>query len=293
MSLEQINTGIAANGLSDYLSKQHTFAAYGSDVINVTDKLLTMVSGRVDHFVSPGSYNQTDVSPKFGLVYQPVKDKVSLFANYMNGFQNQNGHDFSGKSFRPQQANQWEAGVKTELVRGKLSMTATYYNILVKNILLTDTAHPAFSTQGGTQRSKGVEAELIANPVSGWNIVAGYGYNDNAYVHADKSMVGRRPVESPANTVNFWTSYKFLRGDLRGWILGFGGNYVSRMFGYFDADNDCPLPAYTVLRATIDYDQPKWNAGIRVNNLNNQKYWNTNMQAQAPLQVMGTVMLKF
>lgn len=293
MSVEQIDAGIAANGMSDYLSKQHTLAAYGSDVVNVTDNLLAMVSARLDHFVSPGSYNQTAVSPKFGLVYQPVKDKIALFANYMNGFQNQNGHDFSGTSFHPQQANQVEAGIKSDLAHGRVSITATYYDILVKNILITDTAHPAFSIQSGSQRSQGFEGELIANPVTGWNIVAGYGYNDNKYVDEDQSLVGKRPVESPANTVNCWTSYKWLHGALKGWVLGFGGNYVSKTFMYFDADNDCPLPAYTVLRTTIGYDQPKWSAGIRINNLTNEKYWNTNAQAQAPLQVTGTLSFRF
>ncbi len=31
-------------------------------------------------------YYQTTLSHKYGLIYQVVKNKVSLFANYMNGF---------------------------------------------------------------------------------------------------------------------------------------------------------------------------------------------------------------
>lgn len=295
MSLNKINNDIAAYGLSNYTSNQYALAAYGSDVINFTDNLIAMVSARLDHFVSPGAggYNQTTVSPKLGLIYQVVKNKVSLFGNYMNGFQNQSGADFQGKSFKPQQANQIEGGVKTEFLNGKISSTLTYYNILVKNMLIPDTAHPAFSVENGTQRSQGIEYELIANPIAGLYIMGGYGYNDNRYVTTEASLVGKRPVESPANMVNFWASYKLQSGVLKGLELGFGGNYVSQTYLYFDAANDCPMPAYTILRATIAYDQPKWDVGLRLNNITNQKYWNTNAEAQAPRQVTGTLSFKF
>jgi iron complex outermembrane receptor protein len=33
-------------------------------------------------------FSQTSFSPKFGLIYQPIKDALSLFANFQNGFQN-------------------------------------------------------------------------------------------------------------------------------------------------------------------------------------------------------------
>ncbi len=75
------------------------YSAYISDVINITDNLIATVSFRADAFDSKGTrnhyadtiqkdtkYNQTTLSHKYGIVYQVVKNKVSLFANYMNGF---------------------------------------------------------------------------------------------------------------------------------------------------------------------------------------------------------------
>src|SRR6202012_760922 len=111
------------------------YSAYASDVLNITDNLLAMASLRVDYFnntsvdnpvsgTSSNSYHQAALSPKFGLVYQLVKNQVSLFGNYMNGFSNTTpGTDFSGKSFKPEQANQLEGGVKLDLFNGKLSST--------------------------------------------------------------------------------------------------------------------------------------------------------------------------
>ncbi len=45
--------------------------------------------------------------------------------------------------------------------------------------------------QDGTQHSRGWEAELIANPVAGLNIVAGYAYNKNTYKKAAANLVGK------------------------------------------------------------------------------------------------------
>ncbi|HEX6426983.1 MAG TPA: TonB-dependent receptor [Niastella sp.] len=88
----------SANFLNYTRVRDKTYSAYVSDVINVTDQLLAMASLRVDFYRAQGeywpaqdsvaaAYNQTALSPKFGLVYQVVKNQVSLFANYMNGFE--------------------------------------------------------------------------------------------------------------------------------------------------------------------------------------------------------------
>ena len=298
-----INTAGVIDSLAKYpvtgsLTNQSTVAAYVSDVINFTDRLIGSASVRVDRFSESDDniklYSQTAVSPKFGLVYQVVKDKVSLFGNYMNGFQNTPPGQ-NGQIFKPQHAYQWEGGVKADLIAGRLSTTVSYYNILVSDILRAD---PSDSTgvkqiQDGTQRSRGFEVEVIANPATGLNINAGYGYNNSSYVKIDPSLVGKRPVETPENTVNFWASYRIPQGTMRGFELGFGGNYVSQMFGYFDADNHIALPAYTLLRATLAYDQPKYSIGIKCDNITNQHYWNTNLQAQNLRTLTGTVTYKF
>jgi iron complex outermembrane receptor protein len=64
---------------------------------------------------------------------------------------------------------------------GKLSSTLSYYDIKVDNIIRNDPAHANFQIQSGTQVSKGFEAEVIANPITGVNVVAGFAYNDSKY----------------------------------------------------------------------------------------------------------------
>lgn len=267
--------------------KRNTYSAYISDVFNITDQLIASAGLRVDRFdnkgnydpttqTTSGAYKQTAFSPKFGLVYQPLKDHISLFANYQNSFNNKTGTTENNQPLKPEQANQIEGGVKLDLFDGKLSGTVSYYDIKVKNIVRPSTINPILSVQDGTQYSKGFEAEVIANPIIGLNIVAGFSYNDSKLTKsADASVEGLRPATaSSPYLANFWVSYKFHQGAVKGFGLGFGGNYASdnkivnsRTIGVFT------LPAYTVLGASAFYDTNKYRFGAKLDNLTNEKYW--------------------
>ena len=61
-----------------------TYSAYASDVINITNRLDVMASLRFDRFDDvQNNYMQSAWSPKLGIVYQVIKNQVSLFGNYM------------------------------------------------------------------------------------------------------------------------------------------------------------------------------------------------------------------
>lgn len=290
-----------------YTYKTNTYSAYASDVINITNRLIVMAAVRVDNFDNKGSfnqqsglytggYNQTAVSPKFGLVFQPVIDKLSLFVNYQNGFTNVTGADSTGKTFKPEQAWQLEAGVKLNAFNGKLNATLSYYDIKVQD-MVRPSANPTFSVQDGTQVSKGFEAEVIANPLQGLNVVAGFAYNDSKMEKSSADVEGRRPATAMSPTsANLWISYRMVRGTLKGLGIGFGGNYASDnkivnsvYYGEFI------LPAYTVLNASVFYDNPKFRAGIKMDNLTNKEYWigYTTMNPQKLRSVTASIAFKF
>jgi iron complex outermembrane receptor protein len=285
--------------------KDNTYSAYVSDVINVTDQLLAMASLRVDRYQAQGAYypaqdstvgafDQTALSPKFGLVYQVVKNQVSLFANYMNGFENVGGTDFYGNTFKPQQANQWEAGIKLDALNNKLNATLSYYDISVTNMLRDDTDNATFSLQDGTQVSKGFEAEVIANPIPGLNIVAGYAYNKSKLEKSNKSIEGLRPpTAGPERTANGWISYRFVKGNAKGLGVAFGGNYGSESFQTNTETFVFTIPSYTVFDASLFYDKPVYRIGIKVDNLTNEKYWSNRLAAQNPTRVTANLTFKF
>jgi len=289
----------------------NTYSAYVSDVVNITDRLLASAALRFDHFdnkgsydpstgLNSGAYSQSVFAPKFGLIFQPVKDQLSLFANYQNGFANKTGLDYQGNTFKPERANQLEAGVKLNAFNGKLSSTVSYYNIKVENIVRAytlDSSLPNTSIQDGTKKSKGIEAEVIANPVEGLNVIAGFAYNDNKLTDADADVEGRRDAYSMAPyTANLWVSYRLSAGALRGAGAGFGGNYASDNIIVNSASMGVfTLPKYTVLNASLFYDQPKYRLGLKVDNLTNKQYWigYGTMNAQQLRSVVGSISFKF
>ncbi|MEP1955360.1 MAG: TonB-dependent siderophore receptor, partial [Algoriphagus sp.] len=266
-------------------------SAYVSDVMEVTSKLSVMASVRVDNFKNEAwgtdseENSQTAVSPKFGIVYQPVKDKVSIFGNYMNGFSNvapttvsdADGSNPQFKTFDPERANQYEFGVKTNILQDKIAATASYYNITVSNRVMTDPNNINNTIQGGEVVSKGFEFSVIATPVVGLNLVAGFSTNDAEVTEdfPESGYLGLRPEEAgPEYLFNFWASYSFTVGALKGFGLGFGGNTASEHLT-MNRENigSFALPSYQVFNASLSYTGSRYFLALKVNNLTDQKYY--------------------
>ncbi len=312
------NSGKAPDFTYPITGIRNTYSAFLSDVLNLTDRLSVLAALRVDHFDNKGGlagaavapYQQTALSPKFGLVYQVVQDKVSLFANYQNSFNNQgiyNAYDVTAPDSLAQrfakleQANQFEAGLKLNAYSGRLSATISYYDIQVKNLLRTDpnplAAARFAQTQDGTQLSRGIEVDVIANPFAGFNVVAGFAYNDSKLTNAPEDVNGRRPATASSPVLaNLWLSYRIQNTALRGLGFGFGGNYASdnKILNSVSL-GEFALPAYTILNASAFYDQRKFRISAKVDNLTNQHYWTgyTTMNPQKLRNVVGSIAYKF
>jgi iron complex outermembrane receptor protein len=281
------------------------YSAYVSDVINFTPALAGMTSLRVDHYVSNSAggdkttnYNQTFLSPKFGLVYQPVMDKVSIFANYMNAFINvdprasytKEGNGNGTQSFKPEHANQWEAGVKTNLLSDKLNITASYYDIRVSDRVYPNPDNVNAYLQGGTVSSKGFELDMNANPVQGLNLIAGYSHNSIKILKGFADDFYNEPGRTPGgqgapDMANFWATYKFTRGNLKDFGFGVGGNYASEQK---TIDNSVTgifyLPSYVLINSSLFYTVDSYRVTFNLNNITNKQYYigtySINPQAQ-------------
>lgn len=267
--------------------KQNVYSTYIADVVNITDRLIASAGLRVDRFdnggnfdpasnTTSGAFKQTAWSPKFGLIYQPVKDQVSLFANYQNSFRNQASVLEDNSITKPEHANQIEGGIKFDLLDGKLTSTVSYYDIKVKDIVRPSASIPNRSVQDGTQISRGIEAEIVANPTTGLNIIAGFSYNNSKYdMTTNADVAGLRPTTaSSPYLANLWVSYRIQNGAIKGFGLGAGGNYASDNKVINSVSQGVfTLPAYTVLNASAFYDVRQYRLGFKMDNLTNQKYW--------------------
>ena len=272
---------LAGASVNNSRTKQEIYSAYVSNVINFLPSLSAMASLRVDRFMNAqnGTYNQTALSPKFGIVYQPILNKISLFANYMNGFTNVapaedvNGTTRTPRVFNPEHADQLEFGTKLNLFEDKLYANFNYYQIKVTDRVynIRNSATDITYYQNGAQDNEGFEAEIIANPIPGFNIVAGYSYVDATLKRGDLNTLGYRPTSAGAyNSANLWASYRFQNNALKGFGLGFGGNYSGEnkitnglVTGTFT------IPEYTVLNSSIFYGNDKFNLALKIDNIAN------------------------
>lgn len=309
LTSQRADTAIAAAGYGGSTrTTQQVYSAYISDVINITPKLSAMASLRIDHFRNGGlsmtdadKYSQTALSPKFGLVYQVLQDKLSVFGNYMNGFKNEapRNQEVNGTnvvtSFEPEHANQLEGGIKADLFRGKLSGSLSYYDIKVSNIILSTGMNQY--TQGGNQYSRGLEAQVIANPAPGFNLIAGYSKNKSKLTNADANVEGRRPVSAgPEDLVNLWASYKIQQGTAKGLGFGIGGTHSGKNSIVNDATVGVfTLPVYTILNASLSYGSGPFSFGLKVDNLTNKEYYRgwTTLEPMKPRTASGSVTYRF
>lgn len=316
LNKQAINDLLAGTTGSNTNIANSAYSAYVSDVLNITPKFIAMLSLRADYFDSKGEksaedddYNQFAVSPKVGLLYQLVQDKVSIFGNYMNAFLNVSpaqvfdldGNYVRTQSFKPEYANQFEFGMKADLLADKLYATLSFYDITVSDRVIPDAANPMNSAQLGKVGSKGFEIDLNANPTSGLNIIAGYSYNSTKVIDGNStdfySEPGRAPGgQGPQHLINAWATHKFTSGKLRNFGIGLGGNAAS---SYKVIDNSVTsifyLPSYTLLNGSVFYNSNKFRVALNVNNITDEVYyigyWSVN--PQKPRNFTATVAYKF
>jgi len=254
----------------------NSYGAYVSEVLNITDKLLLMGSLRVNSFVALSSdYKQTSLSPKLGLSYEIISDALSVYGNYNNGYNNVSNTDSLGNLLKPQYANQLEGGLKFNVLQHRLTGTVSVYDITVDNIarLVPGTT---YYVQDNTQKSRGIDVDILANPVAGLNIAMGYGYNDIRYT-ADKGDVGfldNRVEGAPYHAGNIWVNYGFTSGSLKGLGFGAGGNGQSSC--YTNNLNTITLNGYTVFGASVFYNATKFRLTAKLDNIANEKYFTYN-----------------
>ncbi|WP_300670513.1 TonB-dependent receptor [Soonwooa sp.] len=291
----------------------NTYSSYVANVVTPITGLNIMTSVRYENnkydgglqgTVQVAPYSQGSWSPKLGVVYEIIKDKFSVFGNYQNSFKS-NGYinidtALNTALSKPETANQWEGGFKTSIVKDKINATISYYNIDVKNSLLTTgyVGAMAIQNQAGALTSKGVELEVNAYLIKGFSLIGGISYNNMKYTKMDadsQGLIGLRPdTASSPWLANFNASYQFVDGNLKGLGFGIGGNYASENRisntpqGYF------ALPKYFVLNANAFYDTKKFRIGIKADNFTNEHYWNgyTTANPQQLLNVVGSFTYK-
>jgi iron complex outermembrane recepter protein len=247
-------------------------------------------------------------SPRLGLVIQPSKN-VSIFGSYSNSFVLNTGVDIDGNALKPSLVDQYEVGIKNQLIDNKLSLNITAYQIVNGNFAQTSLANGNSYTYikelAGKVESKGVEVDFVARPFRNLSVIAGYSYNETKYVKSNIYIEGSLLKYNPNHTANFSANYMVSEGKLKGLNVGLTGLYIgerqagrsTRVQVANDAFQLVKLAAFTQVDATAGYSLKNISIRAKVGNIFNVYSYNVHddnsVNPIAPRNFSTTLSFKF
>jgi iron complex outermembrane receptor protein len=254
-------------------------------------------------------------SPKIGFVFQP-KENMSLFASIANSFTPNTGVDIYNNTLAPSIIDQYEIGIKKGFWNTKLTTNITYYYIVNNNLAQTAelkadgtiNTNTNVKTLSGQTASKGIEIDIVAKPIIGLQLLAGYSYNDMRYTKTSGAtgsfIEGDRLVRTPQNTANFSAFYTIENGKWTGFSVGALASYTgSRLGGWNNTngqtipDRTIPLSDYTTIDASVGYTWNQFSILCKMSNiantLNYTVHENYSINPIAPRQFLTTIKYKF
>jgi iron complex outermembrane recepter protein len=276
-----------------------TIGVYAQNLMSIGKQVRILLGGRFDQIFQNSEDNLTGTSdygeasafsPRVGIVYQPI-EPVSLYASWSRSFEPNIGRDREGNPFVPTTGEQFEVGVKTELLDGKLAANLSAYQITRQNDFLPDPVDDNFEVQIGEQRSRGIELDVTGEPLPGLRLIAGYAYTDARITEGTLETDGNQSSDVPEHQFNLWAVYEVQSGALEGLGLGTGVFFVGDRFS--DPENTSTLPSYWLTNALIYYRRDNWRVQLNFENLFDNEYFENSGRYGQPFTIRGRVSVKF
>lgn len=307
---------------------------YAQDLISLSDKLKVMAGLRWSyqkamvadvHNLIKGSTSKSNTaaksdqafSPKFGMVYQPVKN-TAIFGSYSNNFTINSGIDVFDQTLSPSIVDQFEAGVKNDFFNGKITANFTIYKIINNNLAqqaqflkdgITVNTNNNIKELTGQTTSDGFEIDLTGNILPGLNFMGGYSYNFMRYTKTSgrkgSYIEGERLVSNPAQTANASLFYSFPSTALKGFKAGISGYHIgARNAGWNNTYGQTqpvsrliPMNGFTTFDLTLGYAIKRISLLAKLSNvtdeLNYYVHENYSVNPIPPRQFLTTLSYKF
>ena len=262
---------------------QQQLGVYAQDQIRFGDGWLVTLNGRYDYvdtktdngptFWAPTQnssfdYSEGAVSGRAGLAYE-FDNGLTPYVSVATFFNPIVAVTATGNT-KPEEGEQFEAGVKYEPYFFDGVLTASIYQLTKRNALVTDPL-TSISTQTGEVRSRGIELEGKVNLNESWKVIAGLDFMDIEVTEdANRALVGKSPYLAPDAQASLWVDYTVQQGALEGVSLGAGVRY--RGESWADKENTAKVPSSTVFDAGLRYEKDGWGAALNVTNLFDREY---------------------
>lgn len=320
-----------ANKLTKTTTPVNRVGVYVQDLISLSNKVKLLAgirwSNQMPQSVSTWYFNKDSnavasqthahaFSPRVGLVYKPFAH-TAIFASYSNSFSMNKGTDVYGNALDPSIIDQYEVGIKNELFGGKLILNLTGYNIINNNLAqtaqfaadgITPNNNNNLKEMTGQTISKGVEVDLIGQPVKGLDVMMGYSYNHMEYTRTPDTkgsyIEGEQLVGNPSHTANGSVFYTF-SNQLNGLKIGASVFYLGDRFAGWNntkgqAQNYSrliPVKGFTTLDLSLGYEWKQWSLIGKISNVTNvYNYYvheNYSINPIPPRQYLMTIGYKF
>jgi iron complex outermembrane receptor protein len=210
------------------------------------------------------STSQFKPLPRVGTVFD-LCDALALFAGYSEGMRGQPFVNFASQP-APELSRQVEGGLKFDFA-GSLSGQIAVYQIERSQVAVADRNDPLLrSTAKGHQRSRGVEFDLVWEPLESLSVLASYAHTEARFMDALAGVPdGNSLPLVPENSGRLWINYRFPRDVLRGLSLGAG--LYARNGAYLSNDNLYKTGDQFSFDAAAAYETRRFKLGVTVKNL--------------------------
>ena len=297
----------------DGTTRLMTHGGYLQDQVTLLRGLKVMAGVRFEGFTQRydeivyGTHNRQSnvaVLPRIGATYQ-LNQFLSFYGSYSRSFSPTLAAQFTpgGQPFQPEFGHQYEVGVRTSELHGRLSSSLALYRIRASNLLITNPGNPLASIQIGTTESKGIELDTSGRILPGWDITFAYAYNEARIVADAVYPVGNTFQNAPRHSGSIWTVYEIQRGPLVG--FSFGGGIHALSYRYVDPADDVVLPGYGRVDAAASYvfgpshrDEKRFKISVNIQNLTNRHYYEagntpTVIFPGSPINVQTNLQVRF
>ena len=257
------------------LARQFQSGIYVQDQIKIDKRLIATVGLRRDETKNQieGSDTKRDqkTTGRYGLTYL-FDNGWAPYVSYAESFLPV-ATDSTGRSFTPQQGEQWELGIKYIPVGTRTRFTASIYDLRDKNRLTPDPADNRTSIQKGEIKTQGIELEAATSFSNRLDVIANYSYTDAKYNKSNVPDEQGNQVETiPKNLASIWGVKRFSVGEIDGFRAGVGVRYIGSSY---DSTNNYKTPDVTLFDALLGFDHGSWRYALNASNLADKEYVST------------------
>ncbi|MGH8612696.1 MAG: TonB-dependent siderophore receptor [Gammaproteobacteria bacterium] len=244
-------------------------------------------------------------SARFGLLYHPLP-WLALYGSYAEGFGGVNeGVSADGSPLGSQLSQQYEVGVKAELLDGRLTGSLAFFDLTRENIATPVPGMPNVFEVAGEAQNRGIEFDVSGALTEHWRLIASYSYIDSEITkdrdaEGGTGNQGNRVGNAPRDAGSLWTQYELTQFGWPGLTAGIGAFFVGQREG--DNNNSFQLPGYGRMDTALGYSwrigPSKLTAQFNVENLLDKEYFLTSqnrlsIQPGAPRTFVGAIRVEF